>query len=84
MDSCEAGAMTAGEYMEMLQNRRRYHLRRLVAGAESQGDLAKRAGMHQEQVSKILAGRMPFTEFRARKVEQFLGLAFGLLDKEVS
>ena len=72
--------MTAGEYLRMLQERRRLHLQRLAELAGSQKDVAKQARMDQSQFSNILSGRLPFTEYRARRVEQFLGLRYGLLD----
>jgi len=76
--------MTAGEYLRMLQDRRRFHLRRFAEQVGSQKYLAKQAGMDESQISNILGGRLPFTEYRARKVEQFLSLAFGYLDRETS
>ena len=59
--------MTAGEFIRMIQDRRRYHLRRLVEQFGSQHELAEKARMKQSQISSILAGQMAMSEMRARR-----------------
>lgn len=75
--------MTAGQYLALLQERRRANLQRLVDGAESQGKAAAQMGMDRCQLSNMLSGRLTVSEFRARKAEQFLGLGYGALDLEL-
>lgn len=76
--------MTAGEYLRMLEDRRRYHLRRIIEQSGSQREAAKRSGMDAAQLSNIMAGRLAFTEYRARRIEQFNGLALGSMDLAVA
>jgi len=76
--------MTVETYLEMLQARRRYHLRRLSGEDESQKAFAKRLGLNHCYFCGLLAGIRPFSEKRARMVEEACGLAFGFLDSEVT
>ena len=75
--------MTAGEYLRVLQDRRRANLKRLVDKTESQTELARQMSIDRPQLSSMLSGRLTISEFRARKVEQFLGLGYGALDLEL-
>jgi len=76
--------MTVETYLEMLQARRRYHLRRLFREDESQKDFAKRLGVNRHYFCALLSGLRPFSEKRARAIEEACGLAFGFLDSEVT
>lgn len=72
--------MTAGEYLAMIEARRLENLRRLVERAGSQTAAAEIIGMEKHQLCNTLAGRLPLTEYRARRIEQMAGLGFGALD----
>lgn len=74
--------MTADQYIKMLRNRRYYNLRRIVDMMEPKIRLAKKACMDEARVSNILNEHLSITEVRARKIEQFLGLEYGFLDRE--
>lgn len=76
--------MSAGEYLRMLQDRRRFHLRRLFGDEESQKAFAQRLGLNHSYFSGLMAGHRPFSEKRARLIEQDFGLPFGSLDRELS
>jgi hypothetical protein len=76
--------MTATQYLQMLQDRRRYHLRRLFGDDESQKAFAQRLGIHHSYFCGLMMGSRAFGEKRARLIEQKCGLAFGFLDQEAS
>lgn len=75
--------MTITEFFDMLHARRRYHLRRLMEDGEEQRELAEKLNLHPTYLCALLAGRVPFSEKRARAVEHCFGLKFGALDTEV-
>lgn len=75
--------MTREQFFDMLQARRRYHLRRLFREDETARELAKKLGMHPTYFSGLLAGTRPFCEKRARKIEEHFGIPFGSMDLEV-
>ena len=72
--------MTASQYIAILQERRRANLQRLAEQAGSQAKAAEQMGMDRGQLSNLLGGKLTVSEYRARKAEQFLGLAYGVLD----
>lgn len=75
--------MTAGEYMQILQDRRRNHLKRLAEQSGSQSNLARQMSIDPHQLCKMIGGTLTISEFRARKAEQFLGIGYGALDLEL-
>lgn len=75
--------MTIEQFFDMLQARRRYHLRRLIPEDTKARDFAKVLGMHPCHLSAMLAGNRPFCEKRARKIEAYFGIPFGSMDLEV-
>lgn len=74
--------LTASQYLELVQDLRRQNLERITTKIGSQVEAARQMGMDKCQLSNILGGRLAVSEYRARRVEQFLGLEFGALDQK--
>lgn len=82
MGEGETGTMTANDYLRMIQDRRRFHLRKLVAKLGSQIAVEMAAGMRKGHISQYLLGKRRITEDSARRIEQHNGLALGSMDGE--
>lgn len=75
--------MTREQFFDMLQARRRWHLRRLLPDDVTAREFAKVLEMHPAYFSGLMSGTRPFCEKRARKIEEHLGIPFGSMDLEV-
>jgi len=76
--------MTAGAYLQMMQDRRRANLARMAAKETSQAAFADKVDFSREHMNTLIRGKRAFTEYTARRIEQVLGLGFGTLDLELS
>lgn len=73
--------MTAGQYLEILQERRRKNLHSLLQRIQtSQIDMAGQTGIDKTHICGLATGKRPFTEYMARRIEQYAGIGFGYLD----
>lgn len=75
--------MTANQYLGMIQERRRFHLRNLVARLGSQIAVELATGMRKGHISQYLLGKRRITEDSARRIEQHNGLEMGALDQPI-
>ncbi len=73
--------MTAGQYLNLLQERRRKNLGLLLSKIRfSELDMSNTSGIDKTHMSGLVTGKRPFTEYMARRIEQSAGLGFGYLD----
>lgn len=74
--------MTASEYLSQIQANRRAMLDHIVrAAGRPQKAIADKIGVTRQQLVGLLSGRYDVCEYRARLIEQKLGMEFGTLDK---
>ena len=73
--------MTATEYLRQLHETRSQRLKELVHTFDSTQEAAREIGCYSASyLSRLIAGKDPFNENVARKIEDSFGLAFGALD----
>ena len=77
--------MTASEYLQQIQANRRTMLYQIVkAAGRPQKAIADKIGVTRQQLTGLLSGKYDVCEYRARLIEQKLGMEWGTMDLPVA